>query len=179
MILELMLATLIETFVFSATTKDIEWAMGGLQSPVLKGSNDITPQMWLNVSLVQKWRVGCTVDKRLPWLIPVRLPYFSFLRYWKIIITAQTSSCTISYQWQFVSKILKLSSPFSHNMTVNLQAVTRICSDPCQFRPPEVYEKGHDLAIPVSLLPIRFVFRRLGGPIVRHSPNNDDVRPPS
>ncbi len=50
---ELALSVLLETFVFSPGSKEIEWMMAGLQSPVVKGSDDITPQLPLKVSFAK------------------------------------------------------------------------------------------------------------------------------
>jgi len=52
--LKLALSILLETFVFSPGSKEIEWMMAGLQSPVIKGSNDITPQLPLKLSFVKQ-----------------------------------------------------------------------------------------------------------------------------
>ncbi|KLO16320.1 cytochrome P450 [Schizopora paradoxa] len=51
--LKLALSILLETFVFSPGSKEIDWMMAGLQSPVIKGSDDITPQLPLKLSLVK------------------------------------------------------------------------------------------------------------------------------
>lgn len=51
--LKLALSVLLETFVFSPGSKEIEWMMAGLQSPVVKGSDDITPQLPLKVSFAK------------------------------------------------------------------------------------------------------------------------------
>lgn len=49
---ELVLSILLETFVFAPGSQEVYWAMGGLQSPVIKGSSDITPRLPLKVSFV-------------------------------------------------------------------------------------------------------------------------------
>lgn len=48
--IEIVLATLSEAFEFSPT-KEIYWNMGGLASPVMKDSDDDTPQLPLMVTL--------------------------------------------------------------------------------------------------------------------------------
>ncbi|TDL20046.1 cytochrome P450, partial [Rickenella mellea] len=45
------LSVLLESFKFT-TTKEIEWNMGGIQSPVLRGSHDDIPQLPLELELV-------------------------------------------------------------------------------------------------------------------------------
>ena len=50
---ELVLSVLLETFVFSPGSQEIYWNMGGLQSPVVKGSTDITPRLPMNVAFVK------------------------------------------------------------------------------------------------------------------------------
>ena len=52
LVTELALSVLLETFVFSPGSREIEWMMAGLNSPVIKGSDDITPQLPLKLSFV-------------------------------------------------------------------------------------------------------------------------------
>lgn len=51
---ELVLSVLLETFVFSPSSKDIFWAMSFLQSPVLKGAKSLSPQLPLKLSFVEQ-----------------------------------------------------------------------------------------------------------------------------
>ena len=48
-----MLLTIVESFCITRGSKEIDWAMGGVQSPYVKGSGDISPQMWLKLALLQ------------------------------------------------------------------------------------------------------------------------------
>ncbi|TDL20047.1 cytochrome P450 [Rickenella mellea] len=50
--MKLMLTVMLESFEFSLT-RDIYWNMTGLQSPVIKGSDDLTPQLPLKVQFVK------------------------------------------------------------------------------------------------------------------------------
>ena len=47
---EIMLINLLDTLEFSLGSKEIYWNLGTLQTPVLKGVDDITPQLPLKIS---------------------------------------------------------------------------------------------------------------------------------
>jgi len=52
--LKLALSVLLESFIFSPASCEIEWMMAVLQWPSIKGSEDKTPQLPLKLSLVNK-----------------------------------------------------------------------------------------------------------------------------
>ena len=52
-VLEVVLATLVESFKFSLGSNEIEWHMNDLAVPVIKGSTDITPTLPMRLSLIQ------------------------------------------------------------------------------------------------------------------------------
>lgn len=49
--LEIVLASLIEAFVFSPGSKEIEWHMNDIVVPVIKGSDDIFPTLPMKVTV--------------------------------------------------------------------------------------------------------------------------------
>ena len=51
---ELILAVLLEGFIFSPGSKDITWYMNAIASPAVKGSEDASPRLPLNISLVKE-----------------------------------------------------------------------------------------------------------------------------
>ncbi|KAH8119691.1 cytochrome P450 [Phellopilus nigrolimitatus] len=51
--MKMVLSVLLETFIFSPSSKDIFWAMSFLQSPVIKGATSLSPQLPLKVSFVE------------------------------------------------------------------------------------------------------------------------------
>ncbi|KAH8119663.1 cytochrome P450 [Phellopilus nigrolimitatus] len=51
--MKMVLSILLETFVFSPSSKDVFWAMSFLQSPVIKGSTSLAPELPLKVSFVE------------------------------------------------------------------------------------------------------------------------------
>jgi hypothetical protein len=50
---ELVLSVLLEKFVFSPGSKEIYWNMTGINTPVVKGVDDLSPQLPLNVAFVK------------------------------------------------------------------------------------------------------------------------------
>ena len=44
---------LLEMFVFKPGSHEIYWNMGGLQTPVIKGSTDHAPQLPMDISFVE------------------------------------------------------------------------------------------------------------------------------
>ena len=52
-VIEVVLATLVENFKFSPGRNEIEWHMNDLAVPVIKGSTDITPTLPMRLSLIQ------------------------------------------------------------------------------------------------------------------------------
>lgn len=50
---ELVLSVLLEMFIFSPGTKDIEWIMSGLATPIIKDSGDARRTMPMKLALVR------------------------------------------------------------------------------------------------------------------------------